>query len=185
MNVGGLCLDGTGDEFVHQADDRRLACHVLEAAHIVLAGLLGRSWTGIGCCRCATAVKSLERPLDVACGHDAVCNGAPEQVPDGGHGIRVEGVRRGQQDGVARFDNRNDAVVHQELELKPIGKQRELGQVLRLDQRQAQKIGQEPGEFGFGDQSEPGQDQIEAFSGLPLGPLGPVERQVIEDAALG
>ena len=66
VDVGGLRFDGARDHVVHQADDRRLARQVLQAADVVLAGALGRGGRGLAADGGAAAVQPFECALDLA-----------------------------------------------------------------------------------------------------------------------
>ena len=185
MDVGGLRLHRTGDEVVHQADHGRLARHVLQAAHVVLARLAGVRRAGLGGNGLAAAVEPLQRPLDVAGGHHPALHRPLQQVAQGGGGLGVERVGDGHQQAVAPVGDGDDAVALEELQLQAVRHQRRLGQLARVQQRQAEELGQQAGEVRLGDQPEPGQHQVEALAGLPLRPERPVQGQLVQHAAAG
>ena len=107
----------------------------------------------------------------------------PEQIADGRNRVGVEGVGHGQHDGFAALGDGNDPVALEKLQLQPVGQQRHFRQVLRVDQRQAEELGQELRQLGLGDEPQPGQHQVEALPRLALGTLRPVQRQFVQYAA--
>ncbi len=92
MDVGCPHFHGARDEIMHQPDDGGLACHVFQPTDVIFAGLAGFCQSGIHR-DCATAsIEALEGALYLSGRHDAVLDRAPQQIADGGCGIRVEGI---------------------------------------------------------------------------------------------
>ena len=183
VDIGSLHVDGARDQVVCEPDDGGFARQILQAAHVLVAGLPRTSLLlrsqGAG-----AAVDLLDGALDDAGGHQARFDGPAEQEPNRRNGIGVEGIGGGNDNGLTIFAERNQAVAGEKVELQMLGQQGHLGQVLGFRQRHAEELGQQPGQLDVRQQAEPGQDQIKALARLLLGALGAVHGQLIERVAL-
>ena len=165
-----------------EPDDGRLARHVLQAAHVLLAGLPRRRLLGAD--GASAAVDLLDGALNDAARHQSRLDGPAEQKPDRGDRIGIEWVGGGNDDGLALFGQGDQSVAGEEVELKVFGQEGNLRQVHGFCQRHAEEVGQQASHLDIGQQAEPRQDQIKTLAGLFLRALGAVHGQFIERAPL-
>ena len=183
MDIGGLHVDGARDQVMGEPDDGCFARHVLQAAHVLIAGLPRRQTPGPAE-GASAAVDLLDGALNDAGRHQSRLDGPAEQKPNRRDRIGIEWVGGGNDNGLALFGQGDQSVAGEEVELKVFGQEGNLRQVLGFCQRHAEEVGQQASHLDIGQQAEPRQDQIKTLAGLFLRALGAVHGQFIERAPL-
>ena len=158
VDVGCARLDGSRDDLVDQADDRRFAGEVaqpldigikhIEVCRHVVAGSIVRALTGLA------TVQSIERCFQLGRYCDRAPNRSPDQQRDCIFGKPVERVGHGHEQAVWCVGDWQQARFAQESEAQTILKQRPLGIFLGADERQLEDSGGRFGEVAFGNQAE-------------------------------
>ena len=168
---------------LHEADDRRLAGHVLEALDIVVArrAVARLRNRAAGCPGCGITIEPFDGRLDVAGGGS---NGAPqrplETIAQSVGSIVVQRVRHGDGNGRAVVGDRQDGVAAQEGEAQRAGHHRLVGKVGGTHERIAEQARQRGRHGWFGDQAQPRQHQIETVSGAFLGATRTLRRYIVD-----